>query len=104
MPDKQQPSDEQQRRQPRATVNCTCDVRVGQRQWHQARLLDLTTEGFRLALTDTPAIGTVLRIRLPGISIMEAEVCWARNFEAGCRFIQPLSPYVFEHFVRQAGS
>ena len=95
--------DEQQRRQPRAEIYRQCEIKIGHRNWHLARLRDLTPEGFRLSLTDTPAVGTTLRIRLPGISIMEAEVCWARNFEAGCKFAQPLSPYVFEHFIRQSG-
>ncbi|HSJ77796.1 MAG TPA: PilZ domain-containing protein [Erythrobacter sp.] len=96
--------EQQPRRQERAVIGCQCEIKIGNRQWHMARLLDLTPDGFRLSLTDMPAVGTKLRIRLPGISIMEAEVCWARNFEAGCKFSQPLSPYVFEHFVRQSGN
>ena len=95
--------EEQQRRQPRAEIDRQCEIKIGHRNWHLARLRDLTPEGFRLSLTDMPAVGTMLRIRLPGIAIMEAEVCWSRDFEAGCKFATPLSPYVFEHFVRQSG-
>lgn len=94
---------DQQRRQQRAEIDRQCEIKIGHRNWHLARLRDLTPEGFRLSLTDTPAVGTVLRIRLPGISIMEAEVCWWRDFQAGCKFAQPLSPYVFEHFLKQSG-
>ena len=95
--------EERPRRQERAAIDRSCEIKIGHRNWHLARLRDLTPEGFRLSLTDMPTVGTMLRIRLPGISLMEAEVCWARNFEAGCKFAQPLSPYVFEHFIRQSG-
>ncbi len=91
----------QQRKHDRAAVDRTCEIRIGTRAWHQARLRDLTPEGFRLALTDTPRVGTLLWIRLPNMAILEAEVCWFRNFEAGCKFQSPLSPYVFEHLLRQ---
>jgi hypothetical protein len=102
-PDDEPPDDEppqQQRRQERAAVDKQCEIRIGNRAWHMARLRDLTPEGFRISLTDMPPVGTRMLIRLPGMAMMEAEVCWSRNFEAGCRFSAPLSPYVFEHFVR----
>lgn len=89
------------RQHERAPVDKVCEIKIGLRNWHQARLKDLTPAGFRLALTDMPAIGTQLKIRLPGMAILDAEVCWARNFEAGCKFSAPLSPYVFEHLLRQ---
>ncbi len=92
---------QQQRRHERAEIDKLCEIKIGMRNWHQARLRDLTPEGFRLSLTDMPAVGTLLKIRLPGMSMLDAEVCWARNFEAGCKFANPLSPYVFEHLVRQ---
>ena len=96
------PHDQQQpRRHERAPVDRLCEIKIGMRNWHQARLKDLTAEGFRLSLTDMPTVGTQLKIRLPGMSMLDAEVCWARNFEAGCKFAAPLSPYVFEHLLRQ---
>lgn len=91
---------QQQRHHIRAELDQLCEIKIGMRNWHQARLRDLTPEGFRLSLTDMPAVGTLLKIRLPGIAMLDAEVCWARNFEAGCKFVSPLSPYVFEHLVR----
>ncbi|MEO5707621.1 MAG: PilZ domain-containing protein [Alteraurantiacibacter sp.] len=90
----------QQRRHERAEIDKLCEIKIGVRNWHQARLRDLTPEGFRLSLTDMPKVGTVLKIRLPGMAMLDAEVCWARNFEAGCKFTNPLSTYVFEHLVR----
>ncbi|MCX7676220.1 MAG: PilZ domain-containing protein [Alteraurantiacibacter sp.] len=76
-------------------------VRIAGHNWHMAHLRDLTPEGFRVSLIDMPAVGTELRIRIPGLTILLAEVCWARGFEVGCRFVSPLSPYVFEHLIRQ---
>lgn len=100
MPDNANDEAHQQRRHPRAELDKLCEIKIGVRNWHQARLRDLTPEGFRLSLTDMPKVGTVLKIRLPGMAMLDAEVCWARNFEAGCKFANPLSPYVFEHLVR----
>lgn len=91
----------QPRRTERAAIDKVCEIKIGIRNWHQARLKDLTPEGFRLSLTDMPAVGTMLKIRLPGMAMLDAQVCWARNFEAGCQFASPLSPYVFEHLVKQ---
>ena len=92
-----------QRGDDRAQLSLDCDLRVGSLQWHQATLLDLTTDGFRVKLTHRPNPGEPVRIRMAGLSPLEAEVCWWRDFEAGCRFVQPLSPYVFEHILRLAG-
>lgn len=89
------------RKAERTAIERTCEIRIGQRNWHMARLLDLTPEGFRLAITGMPRVGTSLKIRMPGMAMLEAEICWARDFEVGCRFASPLSPYVFEHLVRQ---
>lgn len=91
---------EQQRSRERAAVNKDVEIKIGTRAWHRAQLRDLTPDGFRLRLTDMPAIGTRLMLRLPGMAMLEAEVCWSRDFEAGCKFAAPLSPYVFEHLVR----
>ena len=99
--DHEQPEDApHQRKAERAVMECLCDIKIGARAWHQARLRDLTPEGFRLSLTDNPAPGTRLLLRMPGMAMLEAEVRWSRNFEAGCQFSAPLSPYVFEHLTR----
>ena len=94
------PEYDHQRSRERAAVNKDVEIKIGTRAWHRAHLRDLTPEGFRLRLTDMPAIGTRLMIRLPGMSMLEAEVCWSRDFESGCKFTSPLSTYVFEHLTK----
>jgi hypothetical protein len=91
---------EHHRKRDRAVVDKDVEIKVGARAWHRASLRDLTPDGFRLRLTDMPPVGTRLMIRMPGISMLEAEVCWSRDFEAGCKFTAPLSPYVFDHLVK----
>lgn len=77
-----------------------CEVKVGSGKWQQARVTDLTAEGFRLSLTGNLQVGTNIKIRLPGLEILGAGVCWAKGYEVGCQFTHPLSLYVFEHMVR----
>lgn len=86
----------------RSCVNLQCDIRVGTRNWYRAHLRDLTASGFRVKLSEMPRDGTPVRIRMSGLAPLEAEVCWSKDFQAGCKFSQPLSSYVFEHIVRQA--
>jgi hypothetical protein len=42
----------------------------------------------------------MLKISLPGMAMLDAEVCRAGDLQAACKFASPFSPYVFEHLVR----
>ena len=44
-----------------------------------------------------------LWIRIPGIQLLTANLCWTRGTATGCEFTAPLHIAVFDHLVRQAG-
>ena len=43
-----------------------------------------------------------LRIRIPGMQMLTAEIRWVRNGAVGCAFAEPLHVAVFEHVVRNS--
>lgn len=86
----------------RAQITLVCDIRPGSRAWRVARLEDLSQGGFRIADLPDARAGMPLRIRMPGIEVLNARVCWVRDNVAGCEFEHPLYIAVFEHMVRQA--
>jgi hypothetical protein len=86
----------------RAGVVLICEVRQGVRPWTQARLEDLSPGGFRIARLAGPRMELPLRIRIPGMQLLSAEIRWVRDGAVGCAFAEPLHPAVFEHIVRNA--
>lgn len=96
-------TDSDHRNNGRARVDIDCDIRIGNRAWRRAQLADLTPDGFQVTILDMPPRGTPLFIRFAGIQLLQAEVCWAKVDTAGCRFLTPISPYVFDHIVATCG-
>lgn len=88
---------------PRAGITLICDVRQGSRPWTQARLEDLSPGGFRIARLTAPRAELPLRIRIPGMQLLSADIRWVRDGAVGCAFAEPLHVAVFEHIVRTAG-
>ncbi len=86
----------------RAEVAIFCEVRQGVRPWQVTRLDDLSCTGFRIAWLPNCSVDQQLRIRIPGMQVLSARVCWSDGKSAGCEFAQPLYPAVFDHIVRQA--
>lgn len=87
----------------RAKLALLCEVRQGTRPWKLARLLDLSTTGFRLAWQPEYDEAKPIRIRIPGIQMLTARVCWHKGRQIGCEFNTPLHVAVFEHIARLAG-
>ncbi|MBT0668961.1 PilZ domain-containing protein [Novosphingobium profundi] len=78
-----------------------CEVRQGSRPWRLVRLEDLSPEGFRIAWLPDVQAHVPLRIRIPGLQMLTAEVRWTKGDGVGCAFTAPLHVAVFEHLVRQ---
>lgn len=55
------------------------------------RVLDVTTRGARLEVFCDLPRGTKITLRLPNADIVRASVIWSKDFEAGCKFIEPLN-------------
>ena len=86
----------------RAQLTILCEVRQGMRPWKMARLSDLSATGFKLGWLPDYDPGRAIRIRIPGIQILTAKVCWHKGKQIGCAFESPLHVAVFEHLVRLA--
>lgn len=91
-----------QQRSERVGVVIRCEVRQGTRPWKIARLEDLSPGGFRIAQLPDARPELPLRIRIPGIQLLSARICWVREGAVGCEFAEPLYIAVFEHIVRTA--
>ena len=89
---------------PRVGVAILCEVRQGTRPWKKARLEDLSPGGFRIAWLPDARAELPLRIRIPGMQLLTARICWARDSAVGCEFAEPLHLAVFEHIARNAAS
>ena len=87
----------------RAQLSILCEVRQGMRPWKMARLSDLSETGFKLAWLPDYSPGQPLKIRIPGIEMLNARICWHEGKQIGCEFASPLHVAVFEHLVRLAG-
>jgi hypothetical protein len=55
----------------------------------EVRLVDLSPDGFRAECEATMLRGSAIRIDLPGLGEVEAQVTWRRDGEIGARFITP---------------
>lgn len=45
-----------------------------------------------------------VRVRIPGLQLLNANVCWKEGAQVGCEFTQPLHVAVFEHLIGQTGA
>ena len=97
--DRQTDDDENRRDNGRELIDLDCEIRVGKRVWVKTRLADLTASGFQVTFLDMPPRGTPIYVRFAGMQMQQAEVCWSKMDTAGCRFVTPLSSYVFNHII-----
>ena len=88
------------RRQARAPVAFTCQLRVGNGSWRMASMVDLSCEGFRLAWLPDCAVGRDLWVRIPGIEARQATVRWRDDRGVGCQFTRPLHEAVIGFLSR----
>lgn len=88
----------------RVGVSILCDVRQGSRPWRVVRLEDLSPGGFRIGHLPEARVDLPLRIRIPGMQLLSARICWVRDGAVGCEFTESLHVAVFEHIARNAGA
>lgn len=87
---------------PRASVSLLCEIRQGTRPWSLVRLEDISQQGFRVSCSPSCIPDRPLRLRMPGLQILNAKICWHRDKTLGCEFAQPLHIAVFENIVGKA--
>ena len=64
------------------------------------QIMDLSTNGFRVATHLDLASGTDVWLRLPGLEPCHARVAWSQGHYVGCQFVRPLHPAVLQMIVR----
>ncbi|MGH6785330.1 MAG: PilZ domain-containing protein, partial [Novosphingobium sp.] len=74
----------------RAEVTLLCEVRQGSRPWKLVRLEDISAAGFRIKWLPECTADRPLRVKIPGIQILSAKICWQRGKAVGCEFAEPL--------------
>ncbi|BCA64025.1 hypothetical protein HMP09_3259 [Sphingomonas sp. HMP9] len=96
-----EPAERKSRRNaPRAPVSL--DVRLGKTGRTLCRVVDLSIHGARLQTYSALKRGTSIWLNLPEIGQVVAEVMWADDYMAGCKFQTPLPAGVFEGLVTTA--
>lgn len=85
-----------QRAAPRLSIDMEASSRAVTAKPFKVRVLDLSTEGFRIETFVTLEAGTDIWLRLPGLEPRPGTVMWAEGDEAGCAFRQPLHQAVVE--------
>ncbi len=84
----------------RLPVSLTCEIRWGMGTWRTVQLRDLSPDGFQLGWSPDMRADRPLRIRIPGLQILTAEVRWRSRDAVGCKFVEPLHIAVVEHIAR----
>ena len=63
------------------------------------QIMDLSTDGFKVATHLDLYPGTDVWLRLPGLEACHAQVMWAKGHYVGCAFVRPLHPAVLDMIV-----
>lgn len=78
--------------------------RLGKANYRVA-VFDMSLSGCQVELVERPRVGEHVRIRLEGLEILEAEVCWVEGARGGLRFEKTIHPAVLDLLVaRRAGT
>jgi hypothetical protein len=78
------------RRIERIEVDETARLKPNEWSSLEVRLVDLSTDGFRARCDAVVLRGSLVKIELPGIGEVEAQVSWRRRGELGARFLAPI--------------
>lgn len=86
----------------RENLRLVCELRQGHRPWQVTELYNLSEAGFCMEWQPGLDLERPVWIRIPGLTLLEAEIRWRQQRVAGCRFAKPLYGPVFEHIVARA--
>lgn len=91
------------REQQRRSINMP--ARIGGIGGHRfvCRVSDLSLDGARLKLFGDIEVGAKVEIALPGPTLRRGKVVWVRDYEAGCRFDEPIDPARLDELARLFG-
>ncbi|MFW2852255.1 PilZ domain-containing protein [Sphingomonas sp. TX0543] len=96
------PSDIRRRAQ-RAPVSLDSPLNSGGLARALCKVIDLSIHGAKLNTYSALRKGMAIWLTLPEIGRVGADVMWADDFAAGCRFHAPLDPTIFEQLLKREG-
>jgi hypothetical protein len=83
----------------RRVVNLAADLREEGSQLADVEVADLSTDGFMMRCPLDLAPGALVWLKLSGCAPMKAEIVWAQDGKAGCRFTTPLYPAILDQII-----
>lgn len=84
------------RRAARKAVSLDAGLFDQSRHGSLCRITDLSMSGARLQTFTDLIPGTSILLTLPGAVRRLTRIVWARDYEAGCQFEEPLSAFEFD--------
>src|SRR5688500_3327544 len=97
------PAPRKGRRADRVTVELGAGLRQRGASGVSVQIMDLSTDGFRVATHLELYTGTDVWLRIPGLEPCHARVVWSEGHFVGCAFVRPLHPAVLQMVVAKAG-
>lgn len=83
----------------RFPTDVEADVRSCNRSW-PSRLCNVSIGGCMITCEDpAPCQGTMLRLRIKGLTAIDGTIAWVHRGHAGIRFVSDLHPAVMEHIA-----
>jgi len=98
------PTQNKGRRADRVAVELGAGLRRRGASGVSVQIMDLSTDGFRVATHLELCVGSDVWLRLPGLDSCHARIVWAEGHFVGCAFVRPLHPAVLEMVVAKAGT
>jgi hypothetical protein len=90
------------RRAERVSVELGAGLRQRGASGVGVQIMDLSTDGFRVATHLQLEVGTDVWLRLPGLEPSHSRVVWCEGNFTGCAFVRPLHPAVVDMVVARA--
>ena len=91
------------RRADRVAVELGAGLRQRGASGVSVQIMDLSTDGFRVATHLELAPGTEVWLRLPSLEPSAARVIWSDGPLIGCAFLRPLHPAVLQMILSKPG-
>jgi hypothetical protein len=93
---------QQSRKSERVPVELPAALRQRGASGVSVQIMDLSTDGFRVATHLELPTGTDVWLRLPGLEPCHARVKWAEGHYLGCAFDRPLHAAVLQMMIEKA--
>ncbi len=98
------PVQQKGRRADRVQVELGAGLRQRGASGDTVQIMDLSTDGLRVATHLQLCIGKDVWLRLPGLEPCPARVVWSEGYLVGCAFARPLHPAVVRMIVDKAST